>query len=959
MPIGPLAVAGLALLLTLGQLDRLHAQLQAGGRGAYTLADFGPLNPAGLQETIRELLDVWDLAGGIATAAAVAHLLVDTAFIVVYFLLLQEVMGRALRALPDVASTGVLARSVAVRWPLVLGALVIADVVENGTRAVILATSSTAWVLVHIGWAATLVKWIALALLLGMLVAVAVRALAEGSVRARRRGPGAALWRFRVPLVLFTAWSAFLLLDPTGQLPDLLRRTLDGWAGLGRFAATAVAAAVLGLSAWTMGRRVFFTEAALGRSVSSWLLAGIAAAFGLVAALSPLDNLAAIAIVLGVIAALGALTKRVQPRSGDVERKKTAMPADEDEAPLLRHVAFALAVVPLVALLLAAGAAMVAPAVVLLGGPHVDSGRGAAAAAFALLAPIAALAVAGFGPGLVRRWDGNAGAPPRTLELRHVAITAAALLVAVLAIWKPLDVPPALGSLLVAAAAFVLATVALGEGQRYGEAHEPPSGLRVLGFVRVPVATLVLIAFVLAAAIGDRGYHDVHLNGAGPPAAGTRIAAAWTTWKERNCADDAERTDAVPLVLVASYGGGIRAAYWTGSVLTDLLDAGADIGDGCDGVRRRDRVFAMSAISGGAVGTMGYLGQATEPAGSSWYGEQLGRPDFLSVAVSWALLVDVPRSILGIDPPDRAQRLEEAWEDGITGMGNDYFAGAPPQVTLLGGTQVESGCRFNVAAVRLTAQPPVQPPTDCNALLLRSAADPVDDDGVIRHVPDAALTSEVLDHLCDGGSLNRSTAALLSARFPYVSPSGRMRRCGVDRHTAIVDGGYAEGTGAQALLDLWARLEPLVRAHNAAGAGPMVVPVFVQIDNHYAKAARAGALGRTEEVLVPPVAASRPDALDSLGTEQLANATFAADVPGRPGTTCTFGLGPTQRFIRIAPPDSPGVPAPLAWTLSRMATEELDSQRASALRTPPVDALELVLDDGAELTPRCGASAAP
>ena len=46
-----------------------------------------------------------------------------------------------------------------------------------------------------------------------------------------------------------------------------------------------------------------------------------------------------------------------------------------------------------------------------------------------------------------------------------------------------------------------------------------------------------------------------------------------------------------PVYLVAAEGGGIRAAYWTGTVLSDLADAQPSFGS---------RLFAVSGISGGS-----------------------------------------------------------------------------------------------------------------------------------------------------------------------------------------------------------------------------------------------------------------------------------------------------------------------------------------------------------------------
>jgi hypothetical protein len=126
-----------------------------------------------------------------------------------------------------------------------------------------------------------------------------------------------------------------------------------------------------------------------------------------------------------------------------------------------------------------------------------------------------------------------------------------------------------------------------------------------------------------------------------------------------------------------------------------------------------------------------------------------------------------------------------------------------------------------------------------------------------------------------------------------------------------------------------------VAEHNASGTGSRIVPIYVDVDNHYRKAAKAGTVGRTHELLVPPTTAGRPDKLDDCGVQQLANAEFSFDLPGLPGQTCgvTHVDGArTQRYVYIAPPNSPGIPAPLAWTLSDMAMDDLDDQRGDQFK---------------------------
>jgi hypothetical protein len=81
-------------------------------------------------------------------------------------------------------------------------------------------------------------------------------------------------------------------------------------------------------------------------------------------------------------------------------------------------------------------------------------------------------------------------------------------------------------------------------------------------------------------------------------------------------------------------------------------------------------------------------------------------------------------------------------------------------------------------------------------------------------------------------------------------------------------------------------------------------------------------------------------------------AEFSGPLPGLPASTCSIGGSSsgddagTKRYVRIAPPKTPGIQAPLAWTLSKIAQRELDRQRRKALNTPLARGLKAVAQTG-------------
>ena len=71
--------------------------------------------------------------------------------------------------------------------------------------------------------------------------------------------------------------------------------------------------------------------------------------------------------------------------------------------------------------------------------------------------------------------------------------------------------------------------------------------------------------------------------------------------------------------------------------------------------------------------------------------------------------------------------------------------------------------------------------------------------------------------------------------------------------------------------------------------------------------------------------------------QQQAAGAFAGDVPGTPDR-CDIEAD-AGRFVSISPSTTPGLPAPLAWTLSRLATADLNQQRMTALEKASAESI--------------------
>ena len=306
------------------------------------------------------------------------------------------------------------------------------------------------------------------------------------------------------------------------------------------------------------------------------------------------------------------------------------------------------------------------------------------------------------------------------------------------------------------------------------------------------------IAFVLGLGVLNAWLHPFHRvrlcaqNCTRPPSAASypervdqrpTVAQAAAAWYEQAKAayQKTNGEGPVPMVIVATAGGGIRAAYWTATVLDRLQSVFANEGG------LRPYLFAISGVSGGSVGASAFdaalaardegacAGDAACPTATTYL-----KADFLAPALASLVFVDAPASFLpDFGHSDRGAALEKSFEDASGGQlkrpflslfpykGDTGGEGAAPwrPILLLNATHEETGKRIITSHVK-----------------------------VERNVFIDSL--DALDVL--GDDVRASTAAHNSARFSYVSPAGDL---GGDRGS-VIDGGYFENYGALTALEI-------------------------------------------------------------------------------------------------------------------------------------------------------------
>jgi hypothetical protein len=292
------------------------------------------------------------------------------------------------------------------------------------------------------------------------------------------------------------------------------------------------------------------------------------------------------------------------------------------------------------------------------------------------------------------------------------------------------------------------------------------------------IALLLLVAFAWSC-IPALDNHAVRtLPKAAPEARAPSLDEALDRWQAQT-----PRTPGgqAPFVVVATAGGGLRAAFWTATVLGAIQDRARTF---------KQQLFAVSGVSGGSVGAAvfvtlvsGQVSLSERPACEA-AGRRIGRvecdgqavlsQDFLAPPVAALLFPDLMQRFAPVGFPDRAKALERslelAW--GRAGFGEDPWTSSgfralwPGQgfvpALLLNSTHVETGKRVIASNLDIGAAP-----------------------GVFRDAYDLYAL------LPKGSEIRPSTAAHNSARFTYLSPAGTLAD-----GTHLVDGAYFENFGA-------------------------------------------------------------------------------------------------------------------------------------------------------------------
>ncbi|HEX4057484.1 MAG TPA: hypothetical protein VHX87_04095 [Galbitalea sp.] len=473
---------------------------------------------------------------------------------------------------------------------------------------------------------------------------------------------------------------------------------------------------------------------------------------------------------------------------------------------------------------------------------------------------------------------------------------------------------------------------------------KPLALFQALKLRSTPIVTLlVVVPLVISFVDVPPTLHAIRATAGRTIAARPSVTSALKNWNsaQDDCVTQLPNGVSIrPLLLFAAQGGGIRAATWTVDVLRSLPGVNT-----C----ASGATFLSSGASGGSIGiaTFRKAGNAI-PHAKDVETLNYGGPDALATDIAGLLDGDLLGGVTGIRMPspsnltnpysapwawhDRTALQELTWESEAPQFARPYEVSPndPTGYDVFNSEDSVTNCKVIVSQLNLGAT--TNAPTgnsNCTG-------------------PGTELSNTIdLENYIGArclADLNWSTAAELSARFPIISPPGRISsqtlpagcltksRKDLDS-MQLVDGGTADNSAIGTISDLAPELSAAISDYNAhqigSASSPFVVPILVYASNDPGLDLTS-APNKTKPDALVPIAALQ-DAQAALVTPsawltRIANGLSQVCVNAPKACTHAVdgmrGLIP-QGVVVASPSTEPAVSVPLGWSLSGFARTRL------------------------------------
>ncbi len=964
-----LVVLGIAALVTLNELSRLVGEVLAADGHTHAIADVIGLGAGSELDAWAD----WRSAAFSPTALIVGHALVDLLFITAYGVLAYRLFRFAERSEGRSADR-----------PLVLLYSVIAfDLIEDALLAALALTGDERLpivlaVVVYAKWAATLV--LVLYALLGSLLGVPVRRAIGTTLLA--------LYAQRLSALVVIAVGVITLVSADGvleQVPDVYRSwlqyPLSGLSWMPSFNVPAIlfstaAFLLTGLSIVALGRqrarhyrrRTTATDERADAATWPWFAfaaatAAVALVLWAVTGGRSVDWQTTL-VFIGIIVAIAAGSAFVRWRGYGLAAPLLTSKLDGRAAAVsLAGDLLALAWVAIWAL--GPFKALLSPLLLAASGAF-DGSRFASSFWSLLVIEVALGVLALVAVVAVRRWLNSAprerdtGSPTAVVaaafsddaptDERVIAslraagrwVVAISVLVIVVLLVFPRVVAYAIGPvallvLLIGAWTTLIGALILALGQA-----RPLEVFQLLRLRATPVVTLlVLLPIVVSLVDGAPALHAIRTIEPGGFAERDTLRTGFTAWYDaQECALTLPESgaSAVPLLLVAAEGGGIRAATWTVDVLRELPR---------DGSCAAGSTLLSSGASGGSIGIASFQQEGNAATSSADLDTTpLGGSGALAAGIAGLLGGDLVGSVTGLRVPspvdygnllgewawqDRTALQEATWAQDAPQFAQPYDVEpqAPTGYMVFNTTDSISNCRVVVSQLDLTTQVSAEQGTvegpsvpTCNG-----------------EDAEVANTVDLQDYIGNCiFSLDWATASELSARFPVLSPAGRISNetlpadCKTVSDMQLVDGGLTDNTALGTIADLSPELVQLITATNARANGadlPYVVPIVMYISNNAGADVTATPDGTRPEALIPLTALLQaPRGLLTASSWLTRLSTELDNVCPATDTVCAAALDEVREQVPqgvavVQPSTTPSVSVPLGWTISSFSRTRL------------------------------------
>lgn len=259
----------------------------------------------------------------------------------------------------------------------------------------------------------------------------------------------------------------------------------------------------------------------------------------------------------------------------------------------------------------------------------------------------------------------------------------------------------------------------------------------------------------------------------------------FSAWVEQRKAD-IQQDSVYNVFFVLADGGASRSGYWTAAVLSKLEDTTRG--------KFSQQIFCLSGASGGSVGNTVFLTllkyrDSLQKENKKFLqgANEFLRSDFLTYSIARMLGPDFIRPLFPLPfIDDRAAALEYALENGTS----PFFTGKlkTPLSALIPFTVNNS--KLPMLCINATRMQDGRPSVISTVRFDKSAF---------------GSRIDILARLKVGEDMKLSTAAVIGARFPYISPAGRIDS------SYYVDGGYFDNSGAGVVNEMIISLREYIR----------------------------------------------------------------------------------------------------------------------------------------------------